>query len=107
MPQFSRCCGSKLLQLDNYAHLELEGHKKPHSLQSLWTLSASKMYHPSMSHRFEIPPDAIDRYSSGESLRDLASEYGTSPQTLGRRLVASGIQLRGKTPTAQHRARLS
>jgi hypothetical protein len=60
-----------------------------------------------MAPKWKLPPDAIDRYQSGMSLKDLANEYGTSPQTVGRRLQAAGVKLRGAEKTEQHRARLS
>lgn len=47
------------------------------------------------------------RYQAGASLKDLSALAGVSPQTVGRRLVAAGVTLRGKKKTAQQRAHMS
>lgn len=60
-----------------------------------------------MALKWKLPPDAIDRYQSGEPLSDLAREYGTSSQTVSRRLQEAGVTLRGMIRTPQHRARIS
>ena len=56
-----------------------------------------------MAPQWKLPPDAISRYTDGASLKDLAQEYDTSPQTLGRRLKDAGVGLRGKRKTPQQR----
>lgn len=51
--------------------------------------------------------DARSRYEAGENLADLAKDAGVSYQTMGRRLTAMGVQLRGMTKTEQTRRKLS
>jgi hypothetical protein len=46
-------------------------------------------------------------YAAGASLLDIAAAKHTSPQTIGRRLQAAGVQLRGKAKTPAQRSRLS
>lgn len=41
-----------------------------------------------------LTPDLIAAYLEGETLRDLAARLGTSPQTLRRRLIESGVTIR-------------
>lgn len=57
-----------------------------------------------MTRSWQLPPDAAQRYLGGATLRDLAQEYGTSYQTLRRRLEAAGVETRGHSKTPQQRA---
>lgn len=50
---------------------------------------------------------AARQYLDGLSLTDLAVQYGTSSQTVGRRLRALGTPMRGHTKTPAHRGALS
>lgn len=43
-----------------------------------------------MPPKWKLPPDAVERWQSGESLTDLAQAYGTSRTTLLRALKAAG-----------------
>lgn len=60
-----------------------------------------------MAQSWQLPPDAVERYQRGASLKDLAREYGTSYQTVKRRLEAAGVETRGNTKTPQQRANRS
>lgn len=55
-----------------------------------------------------FPLDEIrDRYEAGASLLDLSKMAGLSPQTIGRRLTAMGVQLRGMAKSEQTRQKMS
>lgn len=43
-----------------------------------------------MSQKWKLPPDAVERWQSGESLTDLAQAYGASRSTLSRALKRAG-----------------
>lgn len=60
-----------------------------------------------MAQTWQLPPDAVQRYQDGASLKELAREYGTSYQTVRRRLEAAGVTTRGSCKTPEHRAKLS
>lgn len=63
---------------------------------------------PFQKKTLSFPLDEIrDRYEAGASLLDLSKMAGLSPQTIGRRLTAMGVQLRGKAHTEQTRRKLS
>jgi hypothetical protein len=51
--------------------------------------------------------EARSRYESGENLADIAKDAGVSYQTLGRRLTAMGVKLRGMAKTEQTRRKMS
>lgn len=57
-----------------------------------------------MAQAWQLPPDAVQRYLDGASLKDLAREYGTSYQTVRRRLEAAGVSTRGNAKTPEQRA---
>lgn len=51
--------------------------------------------------------EARSRYEAGENLGDIAKDAGVSYQTLGRRLTAIGVSLRGMAKTEQTRRKMS
>jgi HNH endonuclease len=63
---------------------------------------------PFQKKTLSFPLDEIrDRYEAGASLRDLSKLAGLSSQTIGRRLTAMGVQLRGMAKSEQTRQKLS
>ena len=63
---------------------------------------------PFQKKTLSFPLDEIrDRYEAGASLLDLSKLVGLSPQTIGRRLTAMGVQLRGMAKSEQTRRKLS
>ena len=63
---------------------------------------------PFQKKTLSFPLDEIrDRYEAGASLLDLSKMAGLSPQTIGRRLTAMGVQLRGMAKSEQTRRTLS
>lgn len=63
---------------------------------------------PFQKKTLSFPLDEIrDRYEAGASLLDLSKMVGLSPQTIGRRLTAMGVQLRGMAKSEQTRRKLS
>lgn len=58
--------------------------------------------------KLNIPlEEARSRYEAGENLGDIAKDAGVSYQTLGRRLTAMGVKLRGMAKTEQTRRKMS